>query len=255
MKTSALVGVVLMGILIVAGCALKFKQPTGESMPVVKAMRAQQIYLEQQVQSLNDLNEKLTEHSDSLEARLRRGKTVKKAEDSEAEARQTRLKQLEQAVADLTAQYDALQVGFQKLKQENNALKKTVARSRKPRETRQLIAQNRNDAQAQPKSKAGHARKKEPLQKQRKAAAKPQRTPNAAEQPPQTVAVQTPASPQVNINLASLNDLTSYLGLPKETAEQLVSHRPYRIKGELVAKQIVPRETFYQIKDRMTAAQ
>jgi DNA uptake protein ComE-like DNA-binding protein len=119
------------------------------------------------------------------------------------------------------------------------------------------MAQNRNEAQARPQTKIGHTKKKQPSQKQRaKVASKSQRPPNAAEQSPQIVAVRTPAaSLPVNINLASLNDLTSYLGLPKETAEQLVSHRPYRIKGELVAKQILPRETFYQIKDRMTAAQ
>ncbi|MGH7233064.1 MAG: helix-hairpin-helix domain-containing protein [Nitrospiraceae bacterium] len=257
MKLSSLVSVVLMGILVVAGCALQFRQRTSESVPKVKAMRAQQAYLEQQVQSLNDLNDKLTEHSDSLVVQLQRTKAVQKTEDAEAEERLARLKQLEQAVADLTAQYDTLQVGFQKLRQDNKALKKTVARYRKGRETRQLTAQNRNEARALPQAKVGHTKKKEPVQRQRaKVAAKPQRAPNAAEQSPQVVAVQTPAaSPRVNINLASLNDLTSYLGLPKETAEQLVSHRPYRIKGELVAKQILPRETFYQIKDRMTAAQ
>jgi DNA uptake protein ComE-like DNA-binding protein len=260
MKTSAVVSIVLMGILVVAGCALKFKQSTGKSVPDVKAMRAQQAYLKQQVQSLNDLNDKLTEHSDSLAGQLRRAKTAQKTEgteDAEADERLTRLKQLEQAVADLTSQYDALQVGFQKLQHDNQALKKTVARYRKGGETRQLMAQNRNDIRALPPAKVGQTKKKEPVQKQRtKVAAKPQREPNDAVPSPQVVAVQTPtASPRVNINLASLNDLTSYLGLPKETAEQLMNRRPYRIKGELVAKHVLPRETFYQIKDRMTAAQ
>ena len=73
-------------------------------MPDVKAMRAQQAYLEQQVQSL-DLNDELTQHSDSLVGQLRRTKTVQKTEDTETEERVTRLL--------------PLQVGFQKLQQDN----------------------------------------------------------------------------------------------------------------------------------------
>jgi DNA uptake protein ComE-like DNA-binding protein len=254
MKISALVGVVVLGILVVAGCALKFGPFTGESVPGVKTMRAQQAYLEQQVQSLNDLNDKLTEHSDSLAVQLRQFKAAQRTETSEPEER---LKQLEKAVADLTTQYDNLKVGFQKLKQENKTLKSAVARHRKGSEKRQILAQNRSEVQALSKAKLGQTKKKGPVQRQRaKAAAKPQRGPTTAEQSPQVAAAQTQtAPPRVNINLASLNDLTSYLGLPKETAEQVVSHRPYRIRGELLAKQILPREMFYQIKDRMTAAQ
>jgi hypothetical protein len=43
-----------------------------------------------------------------------------------------------------------------------------------------------------------------------------------------------------------------FLGLTKEMADRIVSNRPYRIKGELVAKNVLPKETFDMIKDRIT---
>jgi hypothetical protein len=38
----------------------------------------------------------------------------------------------------------------------------------------------------------------------------------------------------------------------KDVAERVVSNRPYRIKGELVAKNVMPKATFDVIKDRIT---
>ena len=42
------------------------------------------------------------------------------------------------------------------------------------------------------------------------------------------------------------------LGLPKDMADRIVNNRPYKVKGELVAKNIVPKETFDMIKDRIS---
>ena len=58
----------------------------------------------------------------------------------------------------------------------------------------------------------------------------------------------------VNINKASVNDLVLFLGLTKEMAQAVVENRPYRLRGELVAKQVVPKATFDVIKVRITAA-
>ena len=58
----------------------------------------------------------------------------------------------------------------------------------------------------------------------------------------------------VNINTASVNDLVLFLGLTKEMAQGVVENRPYRLRGELVAKQVVPKATFDDIKGRITAA-
>ncbi len=46
-----------------------------------------------------------------------------------------------------------------------------------------------------------------------------------------------------------------FLGLTKEVADKVVKNRPYRIKGELVAKNVVPKITFDAIRDRISVAQ
>jgi DNA uptake protein ComE-like DNA-binding protein len=59
----------------------------------------------------------------------------------------------------------------------------------------------------------------------------------------------------VNVNTASAGDMVLFLGLSKEIAERVVANRPYRIKGELVAKNVMPKAMFDGIKDRITVAQ
>ena len=59
----------------------------------------------------------------------------------------------------------------------------------------------------------------------------------------------------VNINTATVNDLVLFLGFTKEMAQDVVDNRPYRLRGELVAKKVVPKVTFDVIKDRITATQ
>jgi DNA uptake protein ComE-like DNA-binding protein len=58
----------------------------------------------------------------------------------------------------------------------------------------------------------------------------------------------------MNVNKASASDMVLVLGLTKDMADRVVSNRPYRVKGELVAKNVVPKETFDMIKDRITVS-
>ena len=58
----------------------------------------------------------------------------------------------------------------------------------------------------------------------------------------------------VNINKATVSDLVLTLGLSRGVAEEVVSNRPYRLRGELVAKNVIPKATFDEIKGRITAA-
>jgi hypothetical protein len=44
------------------------------------------------------------------------------------------------------------------------------------------------------------------------------------------------------------------LGLSKDVADRIVTNRPYRVKGELVAKNVVPKETFDMIKERISVS-
>jgi DNA uptake protein ComE-like DNA-binding protein len=62
------------------------------------------------------------------------------------------------------------------------------------------------------------------------------------------------ASGAININKVPASDLVLFLGLKQDEADRIVSNRPYRLKGELVAKNVVPKETFDMIKDRITVS-
>jgi DNA uptake protein ComE-like DNA-binding protein len=63
-----------------------------------------------------------------------------------------------------------------------------------------------------------------------------------------------PMASAMNVNKASAGDMVLVLGLPKDVADRIVTNRPYRVKGELVAKNVVPKETFDMIKDRISVS-
>jgi hypothetical protein len=46
-----------------------------------------------------------------------------------------------------------------------------------------------------------------------------------------------------------------FLGLNREVAERVVANRPYRLKGELVAKNIMPKAVFDSIRDKISVGQ
>ena len=58
----------------------------------------------------------------------------------------------------------------------------------------------------------------------------------------------------MNVNRASSSEMVLVLGLPKDVADRIVGNRPYKVKGELVAKNVVPKETFDMIKDRISVS-
>ena len=45
------------------------------------------------------------------------------------------------------------------------------------------------------------------------------------------------------------------LGLTREAADKVLANRPYRIKGELVAKNVISQELYDSIKNRITVRQ
>ena len=75
----------------------------------------------------------------------------------------------------------------------------------------------------------------------------------AAPVPPAVNAPQAMAS-SMNVNKASVGDMVLVLGLSKDVADRIVTNRPYRVKGELVAKNVVPKDTFDLIKDRISVS-
>ncbi len=135
---------------------------------------------------------------------------------------------------------------YQRLKSQNRALRDTVRRYQKElKEARESKAESavRVPAIIQPKGNASSATSPMAAKKFSPRSASPR--------------VGVPSNgtvTPVNINTASANDLMLFLGLTRETADKVVSHRPYRLRGELVSKQVLPKATFDVIKDRITAA-
>lgn len=60
-------------------------------------------------------------------------------------------------------------------------------------------------------------------------------------------------APPVDINAASLEELTGRIGLKKETAEKIISARPFHGTDELVKRKIISEDLYTKIKDRLVA--
>lgn len=248
MKTWATVMVLC--VLVLPGCVVsKSKYNAAISdMESAKAelekSRMHREALEQQIKNLKGVNEKMSRDLEVMTSDVRR---IKEGRQNEQSLLETREKELNQQKQVLIAKLRKLNQQYAKLKGQTKALKDTVLRYQKElKEARQ----------------------------QKIASASMPPTPKPSSLPPQSTSVGVPTKPKakvasaviptmpadkvgmalVNINKASVSDLVLFLGLTKEMAQGVVDNRPYRLRGELVAKKVVPKATFDVIKDRITAA-
>ena len=218
--------VVLVAAVLATGCVSNKKyqaaltEADNAKMELEKA-RQQKGAMEQQVRTLKELNVKFGNDAQSVRDELQR---IEHGRDAERGAIEGRTKELEEKVKALTAQNRNVKQEYQDVKRNNDTLKSLVARYQKELKDR---------------SHAGSAAGAATL------------TPN---QPSSGTAQATPVAPSaaMNINKVSANDMVLFLGLKQDEAERIVSNRPYRVKGELVAKNVVPKETFDLIKDRIS---
>lgn len=242
--------VVMVSALMVAGCVSKDKYVAATAeVDSIKAdlekARAQKSALDQQVKNLKDANAKLTADSEFMSAELQR---IKDSRDKERSNIDTRTKELEQKLKEMTAHQRMLKQEYEDVKKHNETLKSTVARYQK-----ELKERERSIALPTPP-----ALPRSPTVAPTPVPSLGEAAPPAANMPPP--AMSQPAAPSagiapVNINTASPSDLVLFLGLTKDMAERVVANRPYKIKGELVAKNIMPKATFDLLKDRITVAQ
>ena len=63
------------------------------------------------------------------------------------------------------------------------------------------------------------------------------------------------AMARVNLNTATESDLTALPGIDEATAQKIVSMRPYKSSSQLVSKNIVTKEEFTKIRNRVSARQ
>ena len=219
---------VLVGAVLATGCVSnkKYQDALAEADNVkmeLEKNRQQKSAMEQQVRTLKELNVKLGNEAQAARDELQR---IEHGRDAERGTSEGRTKELEDKVKALSAQNKNVRQEYQDVKRHNDTLKSLVARYQKELKDR---------------SHTGAAAQTATL------------TPSQA---PSGTATVSPvvASTAMNINKVSANDMILFLGLKQDEADRIVSNRPYRVKGELVAKNVVPKETFDLIKDRISVS-
>lgn len=255
MKSAWIATVAVAGTISLAGCVSdkKYQEAltdTETAKTELATTRAQKSALEQQVKTLKDLNVKFGNEAQAARDELER---IQYGRDKERGSVEGRTKELEDRVKQLAAQNRAVRQEYEEAKRHNETLKSLVARYQK-----ELKDQSRSAGGALAPSMPPVPPSMAPAPS---AGAPPASTatpgpstmapPASASRPPN--GMQTPSA-LMNLNRATSSEMVLLLGLPKDVAERIVNNRPYKVKGELVAKNVVPKETFDMIKDRISVS-
>ena len=233
MRIGWMAAVVMIGAVSMVGCVSQKKYE--EAMVDVESAsaelertRTQKNALEQQVKTLKDLNVKFGNEAQSAHDELER---IQHGRDKERGSVEGRTKELEDRVRQLSFQNRAVRHEYEDVKQHNETLKSLVARYQK-------------ELKDQSRSVTGVV-----------APSGPSLSPAPAVAPaPLAMKAPQSISSSMNINKASAGDMVLVLGLSKDVADRIVTNRPYRLKGELVAKNVVPKDTFDMIKERISVS-
>ncbi len=230
MKSGWVAAIVMIGAVSMVGCVTqkKYEEAMLEADSVKSELalaRAQKIALEQQVKTLKDLNVKFGNEAQVARDELER---IQHGRDKERGSIEGRTKELEDRVRQLSFQNRAMRHEYEDVKRHNETLKSLVARYQK-----ELKDQSRSATVV-------------PVPSMPSASSAPSGVPA----PP----VAQPMPSSMNVNKASAGDMVLVLGLSKDVADRIVMNRPYRVKGELVAKNVVPKETFDLIKERISVS-
>ena len=233
MKAGWMAAVVMIGTVSMVGCVSQKKYEEAmfdvdSAKSELERTRAQKNALEQQVKTLKDLNVKFGSEAQVAHDELER---IQHGRDKERGSVEGRAKDLEDRVKQLSFQNRAMRQEYGDVKQHNETLKSLVARYQK-------------ELKDQSRSVTGTLVPSVPS---------PSAPSVAVPVPPAMKATQSMPS-SMNVNKASAGDLVLVLGLSKDVADRIVTNRPYRVKGELVAKNVVPKDTFDTIKDRISVS-
>ncbi len=245
MRSYVLISLAVLAVFGANGCVSKGQhsaamEEAGTARADLERVQAQKAAVEQQVKTLKELNAKLSQEAQLAKDELQR---IEHGRDTERGSLSERNKELEKQIRTLAAQHRVVRRQYQQLRQRNKALQSTVVRYQK--ELKELRRGGAPVAVPRPP--------KSPAMSPKSAAApKAAPAPTVASRPPAAMAGKATT---VNLNTASVNDMVLKLGLSKEDAGRVVSNRPYRIRGELVAKNVLPKTTFDKIYDRITVRQ
>jgi len=221
------VTVMMTGVLLTTGCvsSSKYQDALTEADTAREELgkaREQKIAMEQQIRTLKELNVKFSNDANAARDELQR---IQHSRDKERGTVEGRTSDLEEKLKGLSVQNRNMRQELKDVKRHNDTLKSMVTRYQKELKDRTHLPS---------------------------AAVTPSEVPAPAEP---SAAAPAAASGVVNINKAPASDLVLILGVSQEEADRIVNNRPYRVKGELVAKNVVPKETFDTIKERITVSQ
>jgi len=217
--------------------------------------RMHQEALEEQIRNLKGLNEKISTDLEMMTTEVQR---IKEGRNNEQTLLETRERELDQEKAQLSTKLRVISAQYQKIKAQNDTLKKTVLRYKN----------ELKDSHASTESPTGGASGDGMSSKSTTSEAVASKATAVAPVTSKMVMPSKPKAPTiatsptfpkietglVNINQASVSDLVLTLGLSRDVAEEIVANRPYRLRGELVAKNVIPKDTFDEIKGRITAS-
>ena len=231
MKLGWMATVVLIGAVSTVGCVSQKKYDeavieVNSARSELDKFRAQKNSLEQQVKTLKDLNSKFGSETQAAHDELER---IQHGRDTERGSTESQIKKLEDRIRQGAVQSRSVHQEYEDLKRHNQALKSLVARYQK---------ELKDHSRSAPRTLES-------------AAPTPSAPAVAAPAAPVTRLPPAP-SPFININKVSAGDIVLELGLPKDVADRIVAARPYRVKGELVAKNVMTKDIFDMIKDRIS---
>ena len=236
MKSVWMAGLGFVAVFSVVGCVSdrKYQEALTETETTkteIATTRAQKSALEQQVKTLKELNVKFVNEAQAARDELER---IQYGRDKERGSAEGRTKELEDRIKQLAAQNRSLRQEYEDTKRHNETLKSLVARYQK---------ELKDQSRAAGASLTPSPTPVPPASAQPPAASIPR--PPAGSQPPSAV---------MNVNRASSSEMVLLLGISKDMADRVVNNRPYKVKGELVAKNVLPKETFDMIKDRISVS-
>lgn len=242
MRQVWMVGLAFICVMAVSGCVSdkKYREALADADAVrgdLERARAQKNALEQQVKTLKDLNAKFGSESQIARDELQR---IEHGRDKERDTIEVRTKELEDKVKQLTAQNRNIKQEYDEARRHNEQLKSLVARYQKEMKerSRSLSSSSAPPTSMPPSSGAASS------------SAKSAQSAVSLGMPAESA----PALPLLNINKVSSAELVLSLGITQDVADRIVSNRPYKVKGELVAKNVVPKDVFDDIKDRITVS-
>ncbi|OQW62986.1 MAG: hypothetical protein BVN29_17500 [Nitrospira sp. ST-bin5] len=233
MRREWILSVLVVVAMMTSGCVVsnkKYQDALAEADSAkmeLEKTRQQKNAMEQQVKTLKELNVKFGGEAQAARDELQR---IEHGRDKERGSIDTRTKELEDKLKAVSSQNRNVRAEYEDVKRHNETLKSLVARYQKELKDRsRSVTGSLTPSASLP-----------PL-------------PGAA---PTASAPSAPAagSAAMNVNKASASDMVLFLGLKKDEADRIVTNRPYRVKGELVAKNVVPKETFDMIKDRISVS-